>query len=156
MKNMILFVVVRVTKSAHWRVTSICEVQVHGSIDECHPQQSYLYEIDNQQTNIIYISHSREREGWMDALHDQLTFASSAYSCISLSSPERSASLSTVLPSLPVREAPLSLLTTLVDDDDAVLSRAVPVLPSESLSVLFGLNLMMNSLPVHICEVWVI
>jgi hypothetical protein len=96
-------------------------------------------------------------DGWMDALHDQLTLASSAYSCISLRSPERSASLSTVLPSLPAREAPLSLLATLVDDDDAVLSRAVPVLPSGSLSVLFGLNLMMNSLPVsYICGVWVI
>lgn len=83
-------------------------------------------------------------DGWMDALHDQLTLASSAYSCISLRSPERSASLSTVLPSLPVREAPLSLLATLVDDDDDA-----AVLPSGSLSVPFGLNLMMNSLPVR-------
>lgn len=87
------------------------------------------------------------------ALHDQLTLASSAYSCISLRSPTRSPSLSTVLPSLSAWDALLSLRATLVDDDDgdAVLSLlwgAVLSLPSGSLSILFGLNLMMNSLPV--------
>lgn len=91
------------------------------------------------------------------ALHDQLTLASSAYSCISLRSPTRSPSLSTVLPSLSAWDALLSLRATLVDgDDDAVLSLlwgAVLSLPSGSLSVLFGLNLMMNSLPV--CVKWV-